>query len=67
MRENIIVKYFKKCSTSNALGGSEYHLIYEEVNNGDEREKKKVEMTIFRDFKFQFGFINKKFFSFFLV
>ena len=32
VREDIIVKSFKKCGISNALDGSEDHLIYEEHN-----------------------------------
>ena len=36
MREDIIVKSIKKCGTSNALNGSEDHLIYEEDNDDDD-------------------------------
>ena len=39
VREDIIVKYFKKCGISNALDGSEDHLIYEEDNDDDEEEE----------------------------
>jgi hypothetical protein len=39
VREHIIVKSFKKCGISNALDGSEDHLIYEEDNDDDEEEE----------------------------
>jgi hypothetical protein len=39
VREDIIVKSFKKCSISNALDGSEDHLIYEEDNDDGEEEE----------------------------
>jgi hypothetical protein len=59
VREDIIVKSFKKCGISNALDGSEDHLIYEEDNDDDEEEEEdEVLMTIFRDSEGQFGFIN---------
>jgi hypothetical protein len=35
VREDIIDKSFKKCGISNALDGSEDHLIYEEDNDDD--------------------------------
>jgi ribosomal protein L12E/L44/L45/RPP1/RPP2 len=43
VREDIIVKSFKKCGISNALDGSEDHLIYEEDNDDDEEEEKEEE------------------------
>jgi hypothetical protein len=39
VREDIIVKSFKKCGISNALDGSEDHFIYEEDNDDDEEEE----------------------------
>ena len=38
MREDTIVKFFKKCGIINALNGSEGHIIYKEDNNDDEEE-----------------------------
>jgi hypothetical protein len=43
VREDIIVKSFKKCGISNALNGSEDHLIYEEDNDDDEEEEEEKE------------------------
>jgi hypothetical protein len=39
VREDIIVKSFKKCGISNTLDCSEDHLIYEEDNDDDEEEE----------------------------
>jgi hypothetical protein len=58
VREDIIVNSFKKCGISNALDGSEDHLFMKRTTMTTKRKKKKVQMTIFRDFKGQFGFTN---------
>ncbi|KAJ9601138.1 hypothetical protein L9F63_000717 [Diploptera punctata] len=39
VREDIIVKSFKKCGVSNALDGSEDHLMYEEDNDDNEEKE----------------------------
>ena len=36
VREDIIVKSFKKCGISNPLDGSEVHLTYEEDDDNEE-------------------------------
>ena len=41
VKEDIIVKSFKKRGISNALDGSEDHLTYEEDNNDDDYEEEK--------------------------
>jgi hypothetical protein len=46
VREVIIVKFFKKCSVSNALDGSDDHLIYEE-----EEEEQEESESSYDDFK----------------
>ena len=43
VREDIIVKSNKKCGTSNALNGSEDHLIYEEDNDDDDNDNDEEE------------------------
>jgi hypothetical protein len=48
---SIIVKSFKKCGISNALDGSEDHLIYEEDNDDDEEEEEEEEES--SDYNFQ--------------
>ena len=45
MREDIIVKSFKKCSISNALDGREDHLIYKEDNLDHEEEEEEEESS----------------------
>jgi hypothetical protein len=47
----IIVKFFKKCGISNALNGSEDHLIYEEDNDDDEEEEEEEEESSDDDFQ----------------
>ena len=47
--EDIIAKLFKKCGISNALDGSEDHLMYKEDNDDD--EEKEEEKELFRDVK----------------
>ena len=44
MRKDI-VKFFKKCGVSNAVDGSEDHLIYEEDNDDYEEEKEEEESS----------------------
>jgi ribosomal protein L12E/L44/L45/RPP1/RPP2 len=53
VREDIIVKSFKKCGISNALDGSEDHLIYEEDNDDDEEEEEEEEEKESSDDDFQ--------------
>ena len=50
VREDIIVKSFKKCGISNALDGSEDHLIYEEDNDDDEEEEEESSDDDFQGF-----------------
>ena len=59
VKEDIIVKSFKKWSKSNPLDGNEDNLTYEEDDDDEEEEeKKRVQMTISRDFKGQLDFVN---------
>ena len=41
--EDTIVKSIKKCGISNALDGSENHLVYEEENDDDGNEEEEEE------------------------
>ncbi|KAJ9584175.1 hypothetical protein L9F63_021472 [Diploptera punctata] len=50
VREDIIVKSFKKCDVSNARDGSEDHLMYEEDNNDDGEEEEESSDDDFQGF-----------------
>jgi hypothetical protein len=50
VREDIIVKSFKKCSISNTLDGSEDLIYMKRMTMLRKKKKKKFQMMIFRDF-----------------